>query len=352
MQEDYFSSSSAFIEPGIATKAWTGISCMQVRSRNALYVGMRYGRRFLLKSIRKEYQGYTAYQLLHEKEFSLGISLNHPHIAATYSLEEVNDLGLCIVQEYVDGVTLGEWIKQNPVYELRKRVLFQLLDALKYIHSLQLVHHDLKLSNIMVTNNGNNVKLIDFGLSNTDDAISSVANNPQEDIKKLGELITLLLGKKYARIASKCMHGQYSNIEAIEKAIRAQNSSPKTVILSLVGLVLFAMAAQPHLKTAYKDYQYNQYKKEATLFLDSTYQATCAKLEKFPYKELAFLTQRDYVNYYTSLAAKLPKDKYAPYYEVHCAHIAHIDSIVHTLPSIPAEKSIELFQEWAANKVE
>ena len=204
----------------------------------------------------------------------------------------------------------------------------------------------------MVTNNGNNVKLIDFGLSNTDDAISSVANNPQEDIQKLGGLITLLLGKKDARIASKCLHGQYSNIEAIEKAIRAQNSRPKTVILSLVGLVLFAMAAQPHLKTAYKDYQYNQDKKEATLTLDSAYQATCAKLEKFPYKEVAFYTKKDYVNYYTSLAAKLPKDKYAPYYEVHCAHIAHIDSIEKTLSSLPEENSFELFLEWAEYKVE
>jgi hypothetical protein len=33
-------------------------------------------------------------------------------------------------------------------------------------------------------------------------------------------------------------------------------------------------------------------------------------------------------------------------------HIAHIDSIIRTLPSIPAEKSIELSQEWAENKVE
>lgn len=352
MIEDYSSSSSAFIEPGIVTKEWTGISCLQVRSRNGLYIGTRYGRRFLLKSIKKEYQGYTEYNLLHEKEFRLGISLNHPHIAATYSLEYVKDLGECIVQEYVDGVTLGEWVKQHPSQDLRKRVLFQLLDALKYIHSLQLVHHDLKPGNIMVTNHGNNAKLIDFGLSNTDDAISSVANNPQEDIKKLGELITLLLGRKYARIARKCKLGEYPNIETIEKAIRAQNSRPKIVILSLVGLVLFAMAAQPHLTTAYKDYQYNQYKKEATLTLDSAYQATCARLEKFPYKELAFLTKKDYVNYYTSFASKLPKDKYAPYYEVYCAHIAHIDSIVSVLPSIPTEKSIELFQEWAANKVE
>jgi hypothetical protein len=70
------------------------------------------------------------------------------------------------------------------------------------------------------------------------------------------------------------------------------------------------------------------------------------------HKELAFHTKKDYVNYYISLAAKLPKDKYAPYYEVHSAHIAQIDSIVSVLPSIPAENSLELFLEWAEYKVE
>ena len=346
------SSSSAFIQPGSFSKDWTGISCFQVRSRNALYVGTRYGRRFIIKSIKKEFRPYTEYQILHEKEFRLGISLAHPNIATTYSMEEVADLGLCIVQEYVDGTTLGAWLEQKPSLELRKRAFLQLLDALKYIHSQQLVHHDLKLSNIMVTSNGNNVKLIDFGLSNTDDAVTAVSNDPKEDIRKLGEIIVSLFGNKYARMASKCLRGEFANIEQIEKAFGAQNSRLKIVILSLVACLVVALAAEPHLKVAYNDYKQAKYKQEATQVLDSAYQATCARLEKFPYKELAFHTQKDYVNYYTSLASKLPKDKYAPYYEVYYAHIVHIDSIVSVLPSIPTEKSMELFQEWAANKVE
>ena len=346
MSADY-SSSSGFMEPGSFSKDWTGISCFQVRSRNALYVGTRYGRRFIIKSIKKEFRPFTEYQILHEKEFRLGISLAHPNIATTYSMEEVEDLGLCIVQEYVDGSTLGDWLKQNPSFELRKRVFLQLLDALKYIHSLQLVHHDLKLSNIMVTNNGNNVKLIDFGLSNTDDAITAVSNDPKEDIKKLGEIIVSLFGNKYSRIASKCLRGEFANIEAVEKAFDAQNSRLKTIVISLVACLFIGLAAEPHLKVMYNDYKQAQYKKEATEVLDSAYRATCTKIEKFPYKELAFHTKKDYVNYYTSLAAKLHKDKYSPYYEVYSEHIAHIDSITHTLPSIPAENSLELFLEWA-----
>jgi serine/threonine protein kinase len=351
MSADY-SSSSGFMEPGSFSKDWTGISCFQVRSRNALYVGTRYGRRFIIKSIKKEFRPFTEYQILHEKEFRLGISLAHPNIATTYSMEEVEDLGLCIVQEYVEGTTLGAWLEQNPSLELRKRAFLQLLNALKYIHSQQLVHHDLKLSNIMVTSNGNNVKLIDFGLSNTDDAVTAVSNDPKEDIRKLGEIIVSLFGNKYSRIASKCLRGEFANIEAVEKAFHRQNSRLKIVILSIAVGVLVALSAEPHLKVAYNDYKHAEYKQEATQVLDSAYQVTCKKLEKFPYKELAFHTKKDYVNYYISLAAKLPKDKYAPYYEVHCVHIAHIDSIERTLPSIPAGNSIELFHEWAENKVE
>ena len=32
---------------------------------------------------------------------------------STYSLEEVEDMGLCIVSEWIDGVTLGEWFKNK-----------------------------------------------------------------------------------------------------------------------------------------------------------------------------------------------------------------------------------------------
>ena len=43
------------------------------------------------------------------------------------------------------------------------------MDALEYIHGKQTAHRDLKPSNIMITRNGQHVKLIDFGLSDTDD---------------------------------------------------------------------------------------------------------------------------------------------------------------------------------------
>ena len=135
-------SSSEFVAPMEFSSEWRNIELLQSRSHTMLYVATRYGRRFLLKSLTPEAARLTDYQLQQQKEFQLGVSLNHPNVAATYSLEEVPGVGMCIVQEWIDGVTLGEWLRTKPSKAARKRVFSQLMDALEYIHSLQLVHHD------------------------------------------------------------------------------------------------------------------------------------------------------------------------------------------------------------------
>ena len=103
-------SSSDFIAPAEFSAEWRNIELLQSRSHTMLYVATRYGRRFMLKSLTPEAKQLTDYQLQQQKEFQLGVSLNHPNVAATYSLEEVPGVGMCIVQEWIDGITLGEWL--------------------------------------------------------------------------------------------------------------------------------------------------------------------------------------------------------------------------------------------------
>ena len=162
----------------------------------------------MLKGLAPEAASLTDYRLQQEQEFQLGIQLVHPNIAATYSLEEIDGVGRCIVQEWIDGITLREWRQTNPSKAVKERVLNQLLDALDYIHGLQLVHHDLKADNILITRNGTNVKLIDFGLSATDATLSPVSNDPRTDIEALQRLFPDI-----------CPKGQFSNIGALRKVI-------------------------------------------------------------------------------------------------------------------------------------
>ena len=145
--------------------------CEIVASRgfNQLVKVKRQGRWFLLKGLKPEYRNQQAYLELLKKEYELMVQLDHPNIVRVSSKEVNDEFGPCIVMEYIDGVTLDKFLEGKPSKQLRRKVVDQLIDALAYIHGKQIVHRDLKPSNILITRNGNNVKIIDFGLSDADD---------------------------------------------------------------------------------------------------------------------------------------------------------------------------------------
>ena len=223
------SSSSDFIVPSDFSSQWRDISLVQSHSRTQIYLATRYGRRFVLKALAPEVASLTDYQIQQEQEFQLAIQLVHPNIAATYSLEEIDGVGRCIVQEWIDGITIGEWLKTKPSKVLQDRALSQLMDALEYIHSLQLVHHDLKASNVLITHNGSNVKLIDFGLSAVDAIVSPVSNDPRKDIEALQKLFPDI-----------CPHGQFNNIAALRKNIHRRKRLFQLLPVLLSAILLAA----------------------------------------------------------------------------------------------------------------
>lgn len=222
-------SSSAFIVPADFSSNWRDITLTQKRKHACVYTAMRYGRRFLLKALCPEEAHLTDFRLQQEQEFQIGIQLVHPNIAATYSLEEIDGVGQCIVQEWIDGVTLGEWLQTKPSKVARERVLNQLLDVLDYIHSRQLVHHDLKADNILITRHGANVKLIDFGLSATDATLSSVPNNPQADIQAIQHLFPDI-----------CPKGRVATITALRNTINRRKRLVRLVPICLSVILLAA----------------------------------------------------------------------------------------------------------------
>lgn len=222
-------SSSAFITSADFSSEWRDITLVCNRSRTLVYTATRYGRRFLLKALAPDIASLTEYRLQQEQEFQIGIQLVHPNIAATYALEEIDGVGQCIVQEWIDGVTLGEWLQTKPSKAARERVLNQLLDALDYIHSRQLVHHDLKADNILITRHGANVKLIDFGLSATDATLSTVPNDPRRDIEAVQHLFPDI-----------CPKGQFATITALRNSINRRKRLVRLVPICLSVILLLA----------------------------------------------------------------------------------------------------------------
>ena len=240
-------SDSGYIDIENFSADWSDITLLQQRRQNTIYTAQRYGKRYLLKGISPEYQSLTDICLLQEKEFSIGISLSHPNIAETYSLEDVPEIGRCIVMEYVDGITLAEWLSTSPSRAQRERALTQLLEVLDYIHSLQLVHHDLKSSNILITRNGQNIKLIDFGLSDTDS--TSDNNDASIDIQLFGNILGLLFPARYRRIAQACLQGKYANIAALKQAFHRRQIWHKSIpYLVSVSCIIISCAILFHNK--------------------------------------------------------------------------------------------------------
>lgn len=235
-------SSSAFIVPDDFSSEWRDITLVHRHTHTLVYTASRYNRRFLLKTIKPEEAGLTDFRLQQEQEFQLGVQLVHPNIAATYSLEDVPTIGRCIVQEWIDGFTLGEWLQSIPSRAARERVFIQLLDALEYAHSLQLVHHDLKADNILITRNGANIKLIDFGLSATDATLSPVTNDVRADIQALAQLLPTLLPEQRL-LARRCRDGRYANIAALRRALNNRKRLIRLlpVLLSLILLLTAAV---------------------------------------------------------------------------------------------------------------
>ena len=125
----------------------------------------------VLKALKEEYREDPVYEALLRKEFEIGYSLNHPAICRTWHFRDHPLLGHCIEMEWVDGITLDQrFAGALPDEELFRKIAAELCDAVAYLHSRQVVHRDIKPSNILITHNGDNVKLIDFGLSDSDDS--------------------------------------------------------------------------------------------------------------------------------------------------------------------------------------
>ena len=228
---------------------------------NCLYKAQRYGKWYVLKGLKPEFRNSAVHQELLAKEFELGIKMNHPHIAQTVGLDTDPLAGPCIVMEYVDGATLKEFLQTNPSAKTRLKIAHELLSAMAYFHGLQIVHRDLKPDNILITRNGHNVKLIDFGLADSDyhgvlkqPAGSDRYAAPEQkegkeaidcraDIYAFGKILRQLFPHRYGAICRKCVqpdrNKRYNNAEEIRKHFEQRRWHTLFVFLLLIIICIF-----------------------------------------------------------------------------------------------------------------
>ncbi len=231
------------------------------RSQNGVFILYRCqseGRYYVLKALQPDYRGQQVYEEMLRKEYEIGAALKHPNIREYYDLFEHPLLGNCIRMEWVDGSPLAaDAVLPKSV---RRRLLSQLLDAVAYMHLHQVIHRDLKPDNILVTRNGQNVKLIDFSLADSDSysILKASAGTPhyaspeqlegrkgdcRSDIYSLGVILSEFAENKRQRaVVAKCLRARseqrYGCVEELRKAYFPSVKNRLLLMLAVLVLIL------------------------------------------------------------------------------------------------------------------
>ncbi|WP_418138973.1 serine/threonine protein kinase [Marinomonas sp. RS-M-Aa-14] len=104
-----------------------------------------------------------------ERESNFVCQLSHPHIVRLLDKGRIDDNTLYSVFEYVDGISLSDYLKQHGALSVAEThaIMLQVLDALVHAHQQGIIHRDIKPSNIMILQTGakHHIKLLDFGIS-------------------------------------------------------------------------------------------------------------------------------------------------------------------------------------------
>src|SRR6266852_3912385 len=110
-----------------------------------------------------------------QREAEVLASLNHPHIAAIYGLEERGGM-TALVMELVEGDDLSQRIARGaiPLAEALP-IAEQIAEALEAAHEQGIIHRDLKPANIKLRPDGT-VKVLDFGLAKAMEPIGTISN--------------------------------------------------------------------------------------------------------------------------------------------------------------------------------
>ncbi|OUR67416.1 serine/threonine protein kinase [Bermanella sp. 47_1433_sub80_T6] len=133
------------------------------RSQIYLVVDVETDKRYCMKTPSVNFDDDLAYIDRFIMESWIGSRINNPHVV---KVVETNKRKTCLyyLTEYIDGLTLEQWIKENPKPAIQDVVYLvqQMVKGLTSLHRRETLHQDIKPGNIMIDKNGE-VKIIDFG---------------------------------------------------------------------------------------------------------------------------------------------------------------------------------------------
>ena len=115
-----------------------------------------------------------------KKEITIMKFLKHPHIVSTFEVL-ASEKFIFICMELLSGGELGARIlKKGPLSESKaSRYTYQICDALQFCHNQNICHRDIKPQNILIHDESDSVKLVDFGFASEMEPLSTFEGNTE-----------------------------------------------------------------------------------------------------------------------------------------------------------------------------
>ena len=235
------------------------------------YIVRVYGKLHFKKQLKPEYKGMPQYVEAFRKEFEVGYRLNHPALPRYVALGDEDGFPY-ILEEYIDGDTLTDFLAANPYYFHSRphadRLIDELLSAFSYLHHHQVLFLDLKPDNVMITSVDRQLRLIDLGGCHTDSFVGTEettkafspgrnANDaaqlhgklwePSFDIFLIGRLLQeCRVPHIYNKVIAKCLKDdpreRYDSVDSMKKAIGALRRRLTFYKASMVVTVVACLA--------------------------------------------------------------------------------------------------------------
>ncbi len=221
----------------LGANRFTDYELLSDSGHNLIYRAQMGGKWVVLKAAKPIEGEQTRNQLLLEREFEIMHRLDSIYVVQTIAMVDDPQLGRAILMEYINGRPLDRFIAEKPSYTERRRVADELMEALIFLHERQIVHGDLKPSNILITDSGNHVQLIDFGFADNESYIaknigstpsiclpehlSTDALTPQRDIYALGKILSLLFPHSAKPVIRRCLASngrRYTSVRQVRAA--------------------------------------------------------------------------------------------------------------------------------------
>ena len=151
------------------------------------------GRKVALKILPPEFAEDQDRMSRFVREAKSASALNHPNIITIHEINEFDGTHF-IATEFIDGKTLNEFAKSNPLnFKATLEIAIQSASALDEAHSAGIVHRDIKPDNVMVRANGL-VKILDFGIAKLSEAPKNLGEEDATAIQQPSTSPGMIIG--------------------------------------------------------------------------------------------------------------------------------------------------------------